>query len=96
MDLKNINNVNDLIEANKQPAPADVIVDQCLDAGIIVGQEVVMRLTKAAIDFHKKQLAELATSDDVDPCSVVLWTKDLTNLMNAFELLKTIDLGTES
>ena len=95
LDLKDINNVNDLIELNNQQTDADVIVDRVMEAGIVVGHEVTLRLVTAAIDFHKKILAEKATDEDLDPCAVILWTKDLTNLQNARELLKTIDLGQE-
>ena len=95
MNLENINTVSELVEANQAPDADDAIVDAALEAGIQVGHSVVLRLTVAAIDFHKQVLAEKATEEDIDPMAIVLWTKDLTNLENAYQLLKTIDLGEE-
>ena len=95
MDLKNVNTVNELIDFNQQESTADEIMDKCLEAGIITGHEVCTRLVGAAIDFHKKRLAEYATDDEVDSCAVILWTKDLTNLQIAMNLLQQIDLGQE-
>ena len=95
MEFENINTLNDLVEFNNQASNTDDIMDKLMDLGIIAGHEVCVRLVGAAIDFHKKQLAELATEDDVDSCAVILWTKDLTNLQTAYQLLQTIDLGQE-
>ena len=95
MNIEDIKTPNDLIEANNAQQSDDAIVDAALDAGIKVGHKVVLRLTKAAIDFHKKSLAEYATDDKIDPMAVILWTKDLTNLENALILLDSIDLGEE-
>ena len=93
MNLENITNVNDLLEANEAPSEADAIMKEVLDAGVAVGHEVCTRLVEANILLHKKNLAELLTADEQDGVEVVLWSQDLTRLEQALELLKQVDVG---
>ena len=93
MNLDSVKTPRDLEALNNQRSEADEIVDAVLEAGIIVGHEVTIRLINAAIDFHKKMVAEKATSDDLDAMDIILWTRDLTRLEDANDLLATIDLG---
>ena len=96
MNLNEIKTVSDLIEQNNGQSFADEVIDQLMDAGIVIGHEVCVRLVGAAIDFHRKELADKATQEDLDAMDIILWTKDLTNLEHAKAILETIDLGQDS
>ena len=93
MNMENISNVNDLLEANNAPSEADVIMKEALAAGVTVGHEVCTRLVEANISLHKKNLAERLTADEPDGVELVLWTRDLTRLETALELLQQVDVG---
>ena len=93
MNMENITNVNDLLEANEAPSEADVIMKEVLNAGVQVGHEVTTRLVEANISLHKKNLLENIQADKVDAVEVMMWTMDLTRLEQALELLKQVDVG---
>ena len=93
MNLDNITNVNDLLEENEAPSDADVLMKECLAAGVTVGHEVTVRLVQANISLHKRQLAEKCKEEEVDPKAVFLWTQDLTRLEAALALLEDVDVG---
>ena len=93
MNLENISNVNDLLEANNAPSEADVIMKEVLAAGVTVGHEVCTRLVEANISLHKSNLAERLTADEPEAVDLVLWTRDLTRLETALELLNQVDVG---
>ena len=93
MNLENITNVNDLLEANEAPSEADAIMKEVLSAGVVVGHEVCTRLVEANISLHKKQLLEQLQATEVDAVEVLLWSQDLTRLETALELLKQVNVG---
>ena len=93
MNLENITNVNDLLEANEAPSEADAIMKEVLDAGVQVGHEVCTRLVEANISLHKKNLLEQLQASEVDAVEVMMWTMDLQKLETALELLKGVDVG---
>ena len=93
MNLENITNVNDLLEANEAPSEADAIMREALDAGVQVGHEVCTRLVEANITLHKKNLLENIQATEPDAVEVMMWTMDLTRLEQALALLKQVDVG---
>jgi len=93
MNLDNITNVNDLVEANEAPSEADAIVNEALDAGVVVGHEVSTRLVEANISLHKKMLLKNIQADKVDGVEVMMWTMDLERLEQALHLLQQVDVG---
>tara|TARA_Y100000768_G_scaffold338938_1_gene281891 strand:+ start:241 stop:525 length:285 start_codon:yes stop_codon:yes gene_type:complete len=93
MNLENITNVNDLLEANEAPSQADAIMKEVLNAGVVVGHEVCTRLVEANISLHKKNLLENLQSDKVDGVEVMMWTMDLERLEQALALLQKVDVG---
>ena len=93
MNLENITNVNDLLEANQAPSEADVVMKEVLHAGVQVGHEVCTRLVEANITLHKKNLLENIQATEPDAVEVMMWTMDLTRLEQALELLKQVDVG---
>ena len=93
MNLENITNVNDLLEANEAPSEADAIMKEVLDAGVQVGHEVTTRLVEANISLHKKNLLENIQATEPDAVEVMMWTMDLERLEQALALLQKVDVG---
>ena len=93
MNMEDITTPADLVEANEAPSEADVLMKECLAAGVTVGHEVTLRLVQSNISLHKQQLANKCKAEEVDAVEVVLWTQDLTRLETALNLLKEVEVG---
>ncbi len=92
MNLEDIQTVSDLVNYNEQETVADTFVNQILDTDVQTGHEVCVRLLKANIDLHIKHIAEMVESEENDPVDIVVWSKDLTCLKTALDLLEDVDV----
>lgn len=94
MDLKEINSVNELLEANKEPGYLEEI-------GELIGQAVKTEGLAAAMQVALNILSNLENiHDDVvadeiekkDKTSALAWAHDASKINLAISILETIDL----
>jgi hypothetical protein len=95
MNLESINSVNQLIEANAQPAPvehnADTMYQLCLEhLGMEDATKLAIMLVEQLAIFHQNTRHELTEAGDAE--RACLWTHDEALLACALNALKNVTL----
>ena len=94
MDLKEINSVNDLLEANKEPGYLDkmdeligeAVKAEGLSAAMVVAVNILCKLESV----HDAVVDEAMEEKDME--QVLAWGKDAEKISTAINILKTIEL----
>lgn len=95
MELSNINSVNQLLEANQQPAPvehnADTMYQLCLEQ---LGSDDATKLATMLVEqlaiFHQNTRNELAEEGEAERAAI--WAHDEALLACALNALKRVQL----
>ena len=94
MNFDSINNISDLLEANKAANPADAIHEMIGEAvsehGPAIALEVAVGIVKRLTDLHEVVGQEHQEEGDVD--KAILWASDARTLQIVTAMLATIEL----
>ena len=94
MDLKEINSVNDLLEANKEPGyleKMDELIGEAVKAeGLSAAMVVAVNILAKIESVHDMVVEEAIEEKDID--QVLAWTNDGQKINTAISILKTVEL----
>ena len=94
MDLKEINSVNDLLEANKEPGyleKMDELIGEAVKAeGLSAAMIVAVNILTKIESVHDMVVEDAIEEKDID--QVLAWTNDGQKINTAISILKTVEL----
>ena len=94
LNFDSINNISDLLEANKQADPTEAIHEMIAEAvaehGPGVALQVAIGITSRLLQLHDTVAEEHAEEGDCD--KAITWAQDSRTLQMALAMLNTIEL----